>query len=134
MSIATVNRTRYAQLLADTLPRPIRTARENERMIARLYALESRWERLSPEERELAELMTTLIEKFESEQYPINLATPNERLAQLLEDRGLMQADIWRLFGTRARASEVLTGKRGISKAQARRLAVHFKVPVDLFI
>ncbi len=78
--------------------------------------------------------MTALIERFESEHYPINLATPQQRLAQLMEDRGLTQADVWHLFGTRARASEVLKGKRGISKAQAKKLAEFFRVPVDLFV
>ncbi len=133
MTVA-VNPLRYGRLLSKTLPRVLRTDDENERMIAQLDALDRRCEQLSPEEKELAELLTALIEKFESEHYPIGFSSPQRRLAQLLEDRGLSQADIWRLFGTRARASEVLRGKRGISKAQARRLAGYFRVPVDLFI
>ncbi|MBI3697524.1 MAG: transcriptional regulator [Acidobacteria bacterium] len=134
MSTAVIDERRYARLLVKTLPRVIRTEKENERMIADLEELDLRWDHLSREEKELAELMTALIERFESEHYPINLASPQERLGQLMEDRGLTQADLWRLFGTRARASEVLKGKRGISKAQAKRLADFFRVPVDLFI
>jgi len=78
--------------------------------------------------------MTVLIEQYEARKYPIDFATPQQRLAQLMEDRGLTQADIWRVFGTRARTSEVLRGKRGISKVQAKRLAAFFGAPVDLFI
>ena len=134
MSSVALDERRYAKVLAKALPRTIRTEEENARMIAQLEKLDSRWDELGPEEKELAELMTALIERFEAEHYPIDFATPQERLAQLLEDRGLTQADIWRLFGTRARASEVLNGKRGISKAQAKKLAEFFRVPVDLFI
>jgi len=38
------------------------------------------------------------------------------------------------VFGTRGRVSEVLRGKRSISKEQAKRLASVFKVAADLFI
>jgi len=134
MRIAAIDEKCYARLLAKTLPRVIRNEEENERMTARLEELDARWEQLSREEKELAELMTVLIERYEAEHYPIDLATPQQRLAQLLEDRELTQADVWRLFGTRARTSEVLRGKRGISKSLARKLAGHFQVPVDLFV
>ena len=134
MSSVAIDEKRYARLLAKALPRVIRTERENEERIAHLEDLDSRWDELSREEREIAELMTALIERFEAEHYPINFATPQQRLAQLMEDRGLTQADIWRLLGTRARTSEILSGKRGISKAQARRLAEYFRVPIDLFV
>ena len=103
-------------------------------MIALVEELDARWDELGPEEKELSELVTALIERYEAEHYPVDLATPQQRLAQLMEDRGLTQAGVWKLFGTRARASEVLNGKRGISKAQAKKLANFFRVPVDLFI
>jgi antitoxin component HigA of HigAB toxin-antitoxin module len=38
------------------------------------------------------------------------------------------------LFGGRSRISDVLSGKREISKAQAKALSAFFKVPADLFI
>lgn len=85
--------------------------------------LDTRWDTLSREEMELAELLAVLIERFEAGRYQIHLATPRQRLAQLMEDRSLTQADVWRLFGTRAQASEALNGKRGISKVQAKKLA-----------
>jgi HTH-type transcriptional regulator/antitoxin HigA len=127
MRAAAIDDKRYATLLARALPRVIRTDAEKERMIARLDEMDAQWDDLSREEKELAELMTALIERFEAERYPIDLATPPQRLAQLLEDRGLTQADVWPLFGTRARTSEVLSGKRSISKSQVKR-------PADLFI
>ena len=134
MSLAVLDEKRYSKLLAAALPRVIRNDSENARMARQVEDLDSRWEKLTPEEKSLSELLTVLIERYESEKYPINFATPQQRLAQLMEDRGLTQADIWRLFGTRARASEVLNRKRGISREQARRLAEFFHVPLDLFL
>jgi HTH-type transcriptional regulator/antitoxin HigA len=134
MSLAVLDEKRYSKLLAHALPQVIRSDSENARMARQVEDLDSRWEQLTPEEKSLSELLTVLIERYESEKYPINFATPQERLAQLMEDRGLTQADIWKLFGTRARASEVLSRKRGISREQARRLADFFHVPTDLFL
>lgn len=42
--------------------------------------------------------------------------------------------DLLPVFGTRGRVSEVLNGKRAISKKQAKKLAALFKVTADLFI
>jgi antitoxin component HigA of HigAB toxin-antitoxin module len=36
--------------------------------------------------------------------------------------------------GGRGHASEILTGKRSISKAQAKKLAERFKLSVEVFI
>jgi HTH-type transcriptional regulator/antitoxin HigA len=41
---------------------------------------------------------------------------------------------VWPLFGSKGVASEVLNGKRSISKAQAKKLAAFFHVSADLFI
>lgn len=42
--------------------------------------------------------------------------------------------DLVPVFGSRGRVSEVINGKRAISKAQARALGEFFKVSPDLFI
>ena len=134
MTTAVLDEAKYSKLLARARPRVVRTDEDNERMIRQVEDLDGRWDQLTLEERSLSELLTVLIERYEAEKYPIDFASPRERLAQLMEDRGMTQAEIWKLFGTRARASEVLNGKRGISKGQARRLADFFHVPIDLFL
>ena len=115
-------------------PRSERAARDLERAIARLEELDERDESLSPEERELAELYASLIEAYEDQRHPVPHAAPHEFLRALLEDRGLSQADIAPLLGGRGHASEILSGKRSISKAQAKSLAAHFGLSVEVFI
>jgi len=130
---AVIDEKRYGKLLLRILPRPIQTEKENQRAVALLEELDLR-EDLSPEEEQLAELLTLLIEDFEERRYAMKPAPPLEMLEVLMEDRGLRHKDIWPVFGNKGLASEVLNGKRAISKAQARKLAEYFQVPVELFI
>ena len=51
-----------------------------------------------------------------------------------MEVRNLRQRDLIPIFGASSVVSNVLTGKRSISKAHARKLAEFFHVPVSLFI
>jgi HTH-type transcriptional regulator/antitoxin HigA len=123
----------YAKLLVKALPRPIRTEAEHARLTAMLLKLDER-EDLSPEEQALAEVMTLLIEDYEEKFHPLPSVSPNESLNALMEERGLKHKDIWPILGNKGAATEVLSGRRSISKAQAKRLAEFFHVPVDLFI
>jgi HTH-type transcriptional regulator/antitoxin HigA len=55
-------------------------------------------------------------------------------LQYLMEQRGLKQADLVPVIGSRAQVSDIVNGKRGISKAQAKKLAAFFHTSVELFI
>jgi HTH-type transcriptional regulator / antitoxin HigA len=123
----------YGLLLRRTLPRVIRTERECARLTDELARLDER-DGLTPEEKELAELLTMLIEEYEERRYPIREADPLQTVQHLMEARNLRPKDLWKLFGSKGTASDVLHGKRAISKAQAKRLAEFFHVSAALFI
>ncbi len=125
---------RYGRLLARKLPAVIRTEGENERLIAELEDLDRRHDDLTPEEREYSELLTVLIEAFEEANYALEGSTPDSRLRSLMEEHGLRQRDLLNVFGSRGGASEVVSGRRAISKAQAKKLTEIFHVPADLFL
>jgi HTH-type transcriptional regulator/antitoxin HigA len=55
-------------------------------------------------------------------------------VAFLLEQRGLAPKDLWRVVGSKSRVSEILAGKRPLTKEQAKKIAEFFHVGVDLFI
>lgn len=133
-SMLDVDPKRYGRLLARKLPTVIRTGEENERLIAELEDLDRRHEELTPEEREYSELLTVLVEAFEDANYALEGSTPDSRLRSLMEEHGLRQRDLLDVFGSRGIASEVASGKRAISKAQAKKLAEIFHVPADLFL
>ena len=125
---------RYGRLLARKLPAVIRKEEKNERLLAELADLDAHHRDLSAEEREYAELLAVLIEAFEGANYALEGSTPNSRLRSLMEEHGLRQRDLLDVFWSRGIASEVVSGKRAISKAQAKKLAGIFHVPADLFL
>jgi HTH-type transcriptional regulator/antitoxin HigA len=123
----------YAKLLAKSLPRPIHSRAEHHRLTGMLLQFDER-DDLSPEEEALAEVLTLLIEDYEEKNYPLPRVSPNASLNALMEERGLKHKDVWPILGNKGAATEILSGRRSISKAQAKRLAEFFHVPIDLFI
>jgi HTH-type transcriptional regulator / antitoxin HigA len=116
------------------MPVVIETEEENERMLTVVEKLMEKGESLSPEEEKLLKLFTRLIEDFEQRYYHPREATPLEMLQHLMEQGEVKQSQLWEVFGSKGIASEVINGKRGISKTQAKALANYFHVPADLFI
>lgn len=125
---------RYRRLLSRTLPVVIETEEENERLLTIVEKLMRKGEDLSAEEDKLLKLLAKLIEDFEQRYYRPREAEPLEVLQHLMEARGIKQSQLWEVFGSKGIASEVLNGKRGISKTHARALANYFHVPADLFV
>jgi HTH-type transcriptional regulator/antitoxin HigA len=111
----------------------VRHEAEHARITGTLLALDER-DDLSPDEEALAEVLTLLIEDYEEKHHPLPEVSPNASLNALMEERGLKHKDIWPILGNKGAATEVLSGQRSISKAQAKRLAEFFRVPIDLFI
>jgi len=134
MALATIDEAAYGKLLARALPRVIKTEAENARMIAEIERFDTSGVALTPEEENLAELMTLLVRQFEESKYPLGHAEPLEALRVLMEDRGIRQCDLIPVFGSSSVVSDVLNGKRSISKTHARKLAGYFHVPASLFI
>ena len=126
--------TAYGKLLSRVQPRVIKTEQENEAALAELEVLDRLGRPLTREEQELAELLTVLVQRFEEEHYPLGELAPHDAVRELMEARGLRQRDLIPIFGASSVVSDVLSGKRGISKSHARKLAEFFRAPVDLFI
>jgi len=127
--------TKYVRLLKKAVPVKIETEEEYERLLEQTRLLIDRDEdSLSLEEIRLLDLLGMLVERYEDEHYPIEEGSPLATLKFLMEEHGLKHKDIWPLFGSKGITSEVLNGKRAISKAQAKKLAERFGVTADLFI
>jgi HTH-type transcriptional regulator/antitoxin HigA len=131
----TVDSKKYARLANRIVIKAIETEDEYDHMVAAVERLMDKGEdRLSPEESALLETMAILVQAYDDRHYPLPSVAPNETLAYLMETSGRTSKDLLPVFGTRGRVSEVLSGKRSISKEQAKKLASVFKVAVDLFI
>ncbi|SPF53507.1 Transcriptional regulator, XRE family [Candidatus Sulfopaludibacter sp. SbA4] len=131
---ADIDQEKYGKLLAKTLPKIIETDEEFDRMAALLEELTIPERELTPEEDALANLIEKLVVDYDDRYYAIPDAKPHEMVKFLMEQRDLKQADLVPVLGSRAQVSDLVNGKRGISKAQARKLAEFFGVSVELFI
>jgi len=132
--VSAINPQKYGKLLAKVRPTVIRTEAENDRMLALVEQLMAKGDRLTPEEGELLRLLGRLVADFEEEYYHLDDAEPHEVLQELMAARGLKQTDLTQLLGSKGRVSEVINGKRAISKSQAKALADFFHVSAELFI
>jgi HTH-type transcriptional regulator/antitoxin HigA len=127
---------KYKRELSRAMPVLIESEAEYDRTIEEIDRLMTKGisKGLSPEEDRILKLLSKLVEDYEKENYPIPEAPPNEILKHLMAVRGVRQKDLLSIFGSDGTASEVVNGKRGISKTQAKALAEYFDVSVELFI
>ena len=131
MNSVTVSR-EYSTLLEKVPPKVIRTEKENEAYTEILYELDQR-KTLTSAEKELAELLTLLIEDFEEKRYRLPRSKPVGVLRFLMEQHGLKQKDLAGVFGSPSIVSEVLSGKREMNKEHIKRLSERFHVSPELF-
>ncbi|NEP13121.1 MAG: transcriptional regulator [Symploca sp. SIO2C1] len=129
----TFNEAAYRNLLAEFTPKVIETEQEYEHALAVAEQLTFNKNR-TPEEQALHKLLVTLIEAYETQNYPMAQAAPHEILQHILESSGTRQTDLVGVIGSSGVVSEVVNGKRSISKAQAKALGDYFKVSPTLFI
>lgn len=88
----------------------------------------------SAEDRKYANVLATLIEKYENERYPIEGAEPVEILKELMWVNELRQKDLAPLLGGESGVSAILDADRRINMDQAFRLVSRFKVSPMLFM
>jgi HTH-type transcriptional regulator / antitoxin HigA len=131
---STLDKKVYASLLGEVQPKVIESEEENEFFLAEVEKLMALGEDLTAEQLQLMHLLVSLIEQFEDQHYQLHPATPHEVLSELILQRGLKQKDLVPLFGSQGIASEVLNGKRSISKSQAKTLGDFFHVSPALFL
>ncbi len=130
--VTAIDTRKYGRLLSRALPRVIRNDKELEATLEIVNRLISK--KRTPEEDELFLLVSSLIEAYEDKHHSIEPLSPLEFLKQIMTDRGLKQKDLVPMFGSQGITSEVINGKREISKAHAKRLAEFFGVSVEHFI
>ena len=128
-----VNRQKYGNLLLEAMPTRITTETEYDRAIAVVDKLITKPAPSREEERLLA-LMTTLIEVYETENYPMPKVAPCAIIRMLMEDRGLEHKDLIPVLGSKSAVSQVVNGHRHPSKTQIKKLAQFLRVKPALFV
>jgi HTH-type transcriptional regulator / antitoxin HigA len=112
--------------------RPIHTETDHE---AALREIERLWDAAdnSPDAAKL-EVLAILVEDYEKRRWPVPQASPLEILRYAVSDMGRSQSELAALIGSRARASELLSGKRRLTLEQARKISAAWRIPAELLI
>ncbi len=87
----------------------------------------------TPEFDEL-ELLSTLVEVYEDEHYPIDMPDPVTAIKFRMEQMGLNQQALIPFMGSRSKVSEVLNGKRPLTLAMMRSLHKGLGIPADILL
>jgi HTH-type transcriptional regulator/antitoxin HigA len=87
----------------------------------------------SHEEREL-DAVATLVDAYERRVFPIEALNPLDAIRLRCEDLGWTRRDLEPLIGSRARVSEILSGRRALTLPMIRRINRELGIPAEVLI
>lgn len=114
--------------------RAIKTTKDHQRALAELAALLDADPAPESPEAETAAVLGTLIEDYETRQFPIEQPTPIEAIRFRMDQLGLRQKDLVPYIGSPSKVSEVLNGKRPLSLSMIRALHEQLGIPAEVLI
>lgn len=112
--------------------RPIRNKDDHRRAIARIEALMDAAPN-TPEGDEL-DVLATLVDAYEAKHFVMDAPSPVAAILFRMEQEQLSRKDLEPFIGSRARVSEVLTGKRSLTLDMVRRVRSGLGISADLLI
>ena len=80
------------------------------------------------------DVLTDLVEIYEARHAPMGYPSPLEALRFRMEQGGLSPRDLVPLLGSRAKVSEILSGKRSLTMQMARTLHTNLGIPADVLL
>ncbi|VXD24350.1 conserved hypothetical protein [Planktothrix serta PCC 8927] len=122
----------YIKLLTSFPPRPITSEEELELTQTRIDQLLDQG-KLSQDEKDYLNVLGALVYEYEQQQEPIPDIYGVELLKSLIEDNGLRQKDLVSIFKTESIVSDILNGKRELTKRHIEELAQFFHVSPAVF-
>jgi HTH-type transcriptional regulator/antitoxin HigA len=111
---------------------PVRSEAEHDAALARITQLMGA--RAGTEASDELEILVTLVDAYETKHFPMDTPDPATIIKFKMEQQGLTRKDLEPMIGSRARVSEVLTGKRTLTLPMIRRLHSLLGIPVDLLV
>jgi HTH-type transcriptional regulator/antitoxin HigA len=125
---------RYLDLIRAFPLRPIRTEVELDQAIAIIDSLIDRDE-LQPDEQDYLDVLADQVHRYETEQHPLPAVSEADMLRHLIEAHDITQLKLATDTGiAESTISNILSGKRGMSRNHIAALAAYFHVSPAVFI
>ena len=121
--------------------RAIRSVEDYDAALARITELmdalsgpEGQMEEINDPNRVALDVLTDLVELYEERHHPIGFPDPISAIMFRMDQANLTPRDLVPFIGSRAKVSEVLSGKRAITMSIARALHQHLGIPADVLL
>jgi len=111
---------------------PIRTEADHDLAVTRIAELIGA-EPNTAEGEEL-DILATLVDAYEAKHHAIDAPDPISAIQFRMEQQGLTRKDLEPLIGSRARVSEVMTGRRSLTLAMIHRVRNKLGISADVLI
>ena len=112
--------------------RPIRNASDHDSALKRIETL--MLAKPNTDGGDELDVLATLVDAYEAKHFPIESADPIEAIVFRMEQTGMDRKDLEPYIGSRARVSEILNGRRGLSLKMIRTLHSELKIPLEVLI
>jgi len=114
--------------------KPIRNRKEYKAALDRIYELMQKELKVNSKEYNELEVLSILVDDYESKRFPVDLPDPVEAIKFRLEQLDLDQADLASILGSKSRTSEILNRKRKLSLSMIRTLHKELNIPASSLI
>jgi len=111
------------------MTRVIKTEGEYQNALDEISTLIDRDPDPGTPEADRLELLTLLVENYESTEFPKRTPDPLEAIRFRMDQQGLKQRDLIPFIGSASKVSEVLSGKRTLTLSMMRALNSHLGIP-----
>lgn len=111
---------------------PIRNNKDYQRALNRLEEIFDA--KKGTEQGDELEILSILIDKYESDKFPIDLPDPIEAIKFRMDQMGMKPKDLAKVVGYKSRVSEILNRKRKLSLSMIRKLNETLLIPTEVLI
>ena len=112
----------------------IKTEKQYREYLSEIQSLLSGGPDIGADKSERLELLSVLVEAYETYHYPMETPDPVDAIQFRMQEKGLKQANLIPYFGSRSRVSEILARKRPLTVPMIRALSIGLGIPAEVLI